>query len=155
MEVSCIRQAVETLSDSHRASRKAEEAGSLSLYLSVRSIPRMAEEFGVQTSWYLILCHCLAAARRFQAVAWLRSTLGASLKLSPQPSEEEFLSCLRNGLVLCNAINKIKPGAVPKVSCLVLIFSSVSFSFSLLSLYAGRCMFLVNVRISVFDFLLY
>ncbi|CAN6483305.1 unnamed protein product [Victoria cruziana] len=81
MEVSCIRQAVETLSDSHRASRKAEEA----------------------------------AARRFQAVAWLRSTLGASLKLSPQPSEEEFLSCLRNGLVLCNAINKIKPGAVPKV----------------------------------------
>ncbi|XP_049935600.1 kinesin-like protein KIN-14L [Nymphaea colorata] len=81
MEVPCIRETVETLSDSHRASRRAEES----------------------------------AARRFQAAAWLRSTLGESLKLSPQPSEEEFLSCLRNGLVLCNAINKIKPGAVPKV----------------------------------------
>ncbi|KAL0923079.1 hypothetical protein M5K25_007124 [Dendrobium thyrsiflorum] len=34
---------------------------------------------------------------------------------SQQPSEQEFVSCLKNGLVLCNAINKIQPGAVPKV----------------------------------------
>jgi len=37
------------------------------------------------------------------------------LDISKQPSEREFISCLRNGLVLCNAINKINPGAVPKV----------------------------------------
>ncbi|KAE8734380.1 Kinesin heavy chain, putative isoform 4 [Hibiscus syriacus] len=32
-----------------------------------------------------------------------------------QPSEKEFISCLRNGLILCNVINKIHPGAVAKV----------------------------------------
>ncbi|XP_077241692.1 P-loop nucleoside triphosphate hydrolases superfamily protein with CH (Calponin Homology) domain-containing protein isoform X2 [Tasmannia lanceolata] len=55
-----------------------------------------------------------SAWRRFQSVAWLESVVGP-LGLSPQPSELEFLSCLRNGLVLCNAINKIRPGSVPKV----------------------------------------
>ncbi|GAB4826579.1 hypothetical protein Ancab_033474 [Ancistrocladus abbreviatus] len=37
------------------------------------------------------------------------------LGISDQPSEREFISCLRNGLILCNAINKIQPGSVPKV----------------------------------------
>ncbi|XP_072982759.1 kinesin-like protein KIN-14A isoform X1 [Typha latifolia] len=55
-----------------------------------------------------------AALRRFQAAAWLETMVGP-LCLSPQPSELEFISCLRSGLILCNTINKIQPGAVPKV----------------------------------------
>ncbi|KAK2651878.1 hypothetical protein Ddye_011734 [Dipteronia dyeriana] len=55
-----------------------------------------------------------AACRRFHAAGWLESLVGP-LGISKQPSEREFISCLRNGLILCNAINKIKPGSVPKV----------------------------------------
>ncbi|KAK4838179.1 hypothetical protein QYF36_011681 [Acer negundo] len=55
-----------------------------------------------------------AACRRFHAAGWLESLVGP-LGISKQPSEREFISCLRNGLILCNAINKIKPGTVPKV----------------------------------------
>ncbi|KAG5552449.1 hypothetical protein RHGRI_010504 [Rhododendron griersonianum] len=55
-----------------------------------------------------------AAWRRFQASRWLDSLVG-SLGISTQPTEREFISCLRNGLVLCNVINKIQPGSVPKV----------------------------------------
>jgi kinesin family protein C2/C3 len=35
--------------------------------------------------------------------------------LSRCPSEQEFVAAVRNGIVLCKAINKIQPGAVPKV----------------------------------------
>jgi Calponin homology (CH) domain len=35
--------------------------------------------------------------------------------LPEEPSEEEFRLGLRNGLILCNALNKVHPGAVPKV----------------------------------------
>lgn len=38
-----------------------------------------------------------------------------SFGLSPCPSEQDFVSSLRNGIVLCKAINKVQPGAVPKV----------------------------------------
>ncbi|XP_031397592.1 kinesin-like protein KIN-14L isoform X1 [Punica granatum] len=55
-----------------------------------------------------------AAWRRYQAAGWLDSLVGP-LGLPGQPSEREFISCLRNGQVLCNAINKIYPGAVSKV----------------------------------------
>ncbi|KAG4163536.1 hypothetical protein ERO13_D01G177200v2 [Gossypium hirsutum] len=55
-----------------------------------------------------------AALRRYVAVAWLETLVGP-LGISSQPSEKEFISCLRNGLILCNVINKIHPGAVPKV----------------------------------------
>ncbi|WCJ33436.1 Kinesin-like protein KIN-14L [Euphorbia peplus] len=55
-----------------------------------------------------------AAWRRIQAAEWLESLVGP-LRLSSQPSEKEFVSRLRNGLILCNAINKVHPGAVPKV----------------------------------------
>ncbi|KAL5745631.1 hypothetical protein ACOSP7_026777 [Xanthoceras sorbifolium] len=55
-----------------------------------------------------------AAWRRFEAAGWLESLIGP-LGISRQMSEREFISCLRNGLILCNAINKINPGAVPKV----------------------------------------
>ncbi|XP_059645872.1 kinesin-like protein KIN-14L [Cornus florida] len=55
-----------------------------------------------------------AAWRRFQATQWLDCLVGP-LGISTQPSEREFISCLRNGLILCYAINKIQPGSVPKV----------------------------------------
>ncbi|CAL5093170.1 unnamed protein product [Urochloa decumbens] len=35
--------------------------------------------------------------------------------LPDEPSEEEFQLGLRNGIVICNALNKVQPGAVPKV----------------------------------------
>ncbi|KAL1192474.1 Kinesin-like protein KIN-14L [Cardamine amara subsp. amara] len=55
-----------------------------------------------------------SAARRFQAVQWLQSVVG-QLGIPNHPSEKEFISCLRNGMILCYAINKIHPGAVSKV----------------------------------------
>ncbi|XAR68496.1 Minus-end-directed kinesin ATPase [Bertholletia excelsa] len=55
-----------------------------------------------------------AAWRRFQATEWLNSLVGP-LVISARPTEREFISCMRNGLVLCNAINKIQPGSVPKL----------------------------------------
>lgn len=55
-----------------------------------------------------------AACRRYKATQWLESQVGP-LGIPSQPSERELISCLRNGLILCNAINKIHPGAVPKV----------------------------------------
>ncbi|CAN0907821.1 Kinesin-like protein KIN-14L [Linum grandiflorum] len=55
-----------------------------------------------------------AVCRRYQATEWLESVVGP-LGISSRPSEKEFISRLRNGLVLCNAINKVHPGAVTKV----------------------------------------
>ncbi|URE23202.1 KISc [Musa troglodytarum] len=55
-----------------------------------------------------------AALRRSEAASWLESIVGP-LGLPPQPTEKEFVSCLTSGIVLCNAINRIQPGAVPKV----------------------------------------
>ncbi|VFQ78521.1 unnamed protein product [Cuscuta campestris] len=55
-----------------------------------------------------------AALRRFQAIHWLEYLEGP-LGVSSQASEREFLACLRNGLILCNVMNKVQPGSVPKV----------------------------------------
>ncbi|PHU16703.1 Kinesin-4 [Capsicum chinense] len=55
-----------------------------------------------------------AALRRYQATHWLECFVGP-LGISSQPSEREFVSCLRSGFVLCNLINKVQPGSVPKV----------------------------------------
>uniref|UniRef100_A0A0D9Y5Y6 Kinesin-like protein n=1 Tax=Oryza glumipatula TaxID=40148 RepID=A0A0D9Y5Y6_9ORYZ len=55
-----------------------------------------------------------AALRRHQAATWLESVIGP-FGLSRCPSEQEFVAAVRNGIVLCKAINKIQPGAVPKV----------------------------------------
>lgn len=62
------------------------------------------------------------AARRYEAAGWLRRTVGmvAARDLPEEPSEEEFRLGLRNGIVLCNALNKVQPGAVPKVGFLFL-----------------------------------
>ncbi|KAJ4839685.1 hypothetical protein Tsubulata_041115 [Turnera subulata] len=57
-----------------------------------------------------------AASRRYQAAEWLRQMdRGASATLPKEPSEEEFCLALRNGLILCNVLNKVNPGAVLKV----------------------------------------
>ncbi|KAK6934651.1 Calponin homology domain, partial [Dillenia turbinata] len=57
-----------------------------------------------------------AASRRYQAAEWLRQMdQGASATLPKEPSEEELCLALRNGLILCNVLNKVNPGAVLKV----------------------------------------
>ncbi|KAJ0959848.1 hypothetical protein J5N97_000448 [Dioscorea zingiberensis] len=56
----------------------------------------------------------VVACRRFLASRWLEDMAGP-LDLPPDPSEQEFVACLRSGLVLCTVVNKIQPGAVPKV----------------------------------------
>ncbi|XP_039146215.1 kinesin-like protein KIN-14F [Dioscorea cayenensis subsp. rotundata] len=58
-----------------------------------------------------------AAARRNEAAGWLRKTVGvvAAKDLPEEPSEEEFRLGLRSGMILCNVLNKVVPGAVPKV----------------------------------------
>ncbi|GKV22121.1 hypothetical protein SLEP1_g32013 [Rubroshorea leprosula] len=58
-----------------------------------------------------------AASRRYEAAGWLRKTVGvvAAKDLPAEPSEEEFRLGLRSGIILCNVLNKIQPGAVPKV----------------------------------------
>lgn len=35
--------------------------------------------------------------------------------LPAEPSEEEFRMGLRSGIILCNVLNKVQPGAVTKV----------------------------------------
>lgn len=55
----------------------------------------------------------------------------AAKDLPAEPSEEEFRLGLRSGIILCNVLNKIQPGAVPKVN---LIFGFV-FTASLFLLH--------------------
>lgn len=58
-----------------------------------------------------------ASLRRYEAAGWLRKTVGVvgAKDLPAQPSEEEFRLGLRSGIILCNVLNKVQPGAVPKV----------------------------------------
>ncbi|CAL0320851.1 unnamed protein product [Lupinus luteus] len=58
-----------------------------------------------------------AAFRRYDAAGWLRKLVGivAAKELPAEPSEEEFRLGLRSGIILCNVLNKVQPGAVPKV----------------------------------------
>ncbi|MCD7460941.1 hypothetical protein HAX54_044891 [Datura stramonium] len=58
-----------------------------------------------------------AAIRRYDAAAWIRKIVGivGAKGLPAEPSEEEFRLGLRSGMILCNVLNKIQPGAVPKV----------------------------------------
>ncbi|KAJ6434549.1 hypothetical protein OIU84_018126 [Salix udensis] len=55
--------------------------------------------------------------RRYEAAGWLRKTVGVvgGKDLPAEPSEEEFRLGLRSGIILCNVLNKVQPGAVPKV----------------------------------------
>jgi len=49
---------------------------------------------------------------------------GAMETLPEKPSEDEFSLALRNGLILCNVLNKVNPGSVLKVQFLILLYSS-------------------------------
>ncbi|KVI11024.1 Calponin homology domain-containing protein [Cynara cardunculus var. scolymus] len=55
--------------------------------------------------------------RRKEAARWLRKTVGVVVAkdLPAEPSEEDFLQGLRSGMILCNLVNKLQPGAIPKV----------------------------------------
>lgn len=72
------------------------------------------------------------ASRRNEAAGWLRKMVGvvAAKDLPAEPSEEEFRLGLRSGIILCNVLNKVHPGAVPKVYTLSQRFTT-SLSFSL------------------------
>ncbi|KAL5068788.1 hypothetical protein RYX36_019675 [Vicia faba] len=58
-----------------------------------------------------------ASSRRNEAAKWLRNTVGnvGGKDMVDEPSEQDFRIALRSGIILCNALNKIQPGAVPKV----------------------------------------
>ncbi|MCO5592510.1 hypothetical protein L7F22_046513 [Adiantum nelumboides] len=90
-----------------------------------------------------------AAERRFEAASWIQSMVGP-LHLSAKPSEDEFRLCLRNGIVLCNLINRIHPGTVPKV-----VESSNSIEGASLSAFRNfenLRNFLVSMKLPSFDF---
>ncbi|XP_019440610.1 PREDICTED: kinesin-like protein KIN-14I isoform X2 [Lupinus angustifolius] len=55
--------------------------------------------------------------RRYEAAGWLRKTVGVvgGKDLPAEPSEEDFRLGLRSGIILCNVLNKVQPGAVSKV----------------------------------------
>ena len=65
-----------------------------------------------------------AAIRRREAASWLQKTVGVvcARDMPEEPSEEELQLGLRNGIVLCNALNKVQPDAIPKVTHLTLNF---------------------------------
>jgi hypothetical protein len=46
----------------------------------------------------------------------------AAKDLPAEPSEEEFRLGLRSGIILCNVINKLQSGAVPKVILLLFLY---------------------------------
>ncbi|XP_073292430.1 kinesin-like protein KIN-14I [Primulina huaijiensis] len=58
-----------------------------------------------------------ASLRRYEAAGWIRKMVGvvAGKDFPAEPSEEEFRIGLRSGIMLCNVLNKVQPGAVPKV----------------------------------------
>uniref|UniRef100_A0A5B6YLE4 Putative kinesin-4-like n=1 Tax=Davidia involucrata TaxID=16924 RepID=A0A5B6YLE4_DAVIN len=58
-----------------------------------------------------------ASLRRYEAAGWLRKMVGVvgGKDLPAEPSEEAFRLGLRSGIILCSALNKVQPGAVPKV----------------------------------------
>lgn len=76
----------------------------------------------------------LAASRRYEAAEWLNKMVEVAegKNFPTHPTEEEFRVGLRSGIVLCNILNKIQPGAVPKVS-LLLFFFPQNLSFTLAS----------------------
>ncbi|KAJ7977892.1 Kinesin-like protein [Quillaja saponaria] len=58
-----------------------------------------------------------SSLRRYEAAGWLRKTVGVvgGKDLPAEPSEEDLRIGLRSGIILCNVLNKVQPGAVPKV----------------------------------------
>lgn len=55
-----------------------------------------------------------AATRRSDVAAWLNS-MSVTLNLPDDPSEEDLRACLSNGSILCQVMNKLNPGSIPKI----------------------------------------
>ncbi|KAJ9173861.1 hypothetical protein P3X46_016954 [Hevea brasiliensis] len=90
-----------------------------------------------------------AASRRYQAAEWLRKMdQGASATLPKDPSEEEFCLALRNGLILCNVLNKVNPGAVLKVveNPIIAVQSAEGAAQSAIQYFENMRNFLVAVK---------
>ena len=93
-----------------------------------------------------------AAGRRNEAAGWLRRTVGAvaARDLPEEPSEEEFRLGLRNGQILCGALNRVHLGAVPKASAPCARYLSRSFPPPLqLRVDGARCGTPVRVQVVV------
>ncbi|WOG86841.1 hypothetical protein DCAR_0206060 [Daucus carota subsp. sativus] len=58
-----------------------------------------------------------ASERRKEAAGWIRKMLGSvgAKDLPDQPTEDEFRIGLRSGIILCNVLNKMQSGVVPRV----------------------------------------
>lgn len=68
--------------------------------------------------------------KRNEAARWIRHTLGVvgGRDLPADPSEDDFRIALRSGILLCNVLNKVKPGAVPKVCLTICICFFFNFT---------------------------
>jgi len=84
--------------------------------------------------WYF------TANRRFQATTWIKSMVG-SLDMPCEPSEE-FCLCLRSGIILCNLINKVQPGAMSKVGYHLCPLECSHIWWNLLLSWNRACLFL-------------
>ncbi|KAK1357097.1 hypothetical protein POM88_050353 [Heracleum sosnowskyi] len=62
----------------------------------------------------------------YEATAWLRNMVGAR-DFPAKHSEEEFRLALRDGLILCNLLNKIVIGTVPKVVEAQNVYTQIAF----------------------------
>lgn len=80
--------------------------------LSLRLLKECKGEVLISSPFYIFV-----ALRRYEAAGWLRKKVGVvgGKDLPAEPSEEEFRLGLRSGIILCNVLNKVQPGAVPKV----------------------------------------
>ncbi|GLT79564.1 hypothetical protein SLA2020_510470 [Shorea laevis] len=90
-----------------------------------------------------------AASRRYQAAEWLRQMdQGTTETLPKEPSEEEFCLALRNGLILCNVLNKVNPGAVLKIveSPIITVQSTEGAAQSAIQYFENMRNFLVAVK---------
>lgn len=90
-----------------------------------------------------------SASRRYQAAAWLRQMgQGASETLPKEPSEEDFCFSLRNGLILCNVLNKVNPRAVLKVveNPIITVQSTEGAAQSAIQYFENMRNFLVAVK---------
>jgi kinesin family protein C2/C3 len=110
------------LSDRDLASRRTGEAGTAlttsAVFFKKSFLPlRLPHVVCVAEFWSLV-GWVGAAARRNEAAGWLRRAVGAvaGRDLPEEPSEEEFRLGLRNGQILCSALNRVHPGAVQKAS---------------------------------------
>lgn len=64
-----------------------------------------------------------SAKNRLLLVQWLTSLI-PSLKFPPNVTDGELRACLSNGTVLCQILNKLRPGIVNVVTLFNLLTSS-------------------------------